>query len=155
MRRTQLSTFTAAWAILYAGILIGVSFVAVPAKFLAESVTLAQQLDVGRHEFQVFGWVEAVCALTLAGVGFRAGGKWRRWLPVIVLALVVLQHLGLRPPLDQRVGMILDGKDLPDSSLHTLYGVLEILKLVLLLSIGVLFGRARQGRARVATLAEL
>lgn len=142
MPHPKLLVFTAFFAILYAGILVGMSFIAVPAKFLAESVTLPQQLDIGRHEFYVFGWVEAVCAVVLAGVGFRAGGGWRRWLPVVVLAVVALQHLGLRPPLDDRVGMILEGKDPPDSPLHTIYGVLEVVKLILLLSIGWLSHRS-------------
>lgn len=38
----------ASLAVFYAGVLIGVSFIATPAKFLAQSITLAQAFDVGR-----------------------------------------------------------------------------------------------------------
>jgi hypothetical protein len=36
---------------LWAGMLLGVSFIATPAKFLAPSLPLAQALDVGRSSF--------------------------------------------------------------------------------------------------------
>jgi hypothetical protein len=41
-------------AILWLGLLLGVSFLATPAKFLAPSLALPVALDVGRHTFAVF-----------------------------------------------------------------------------------------------------
>jgi hypothetical protein len=42
----------------WSGLLIGVSFVATPAKFLAPSLQLPQALDVGRWTFHVLTLME-------------------------------------------------------------------------------------------------
>ena len=44
-------------AILFVWILLGVSFIATPAKFLAPSLSMAQALDVGRWTFHVLSLV--------------------------------------------------------------------------------------------------
>ncbi len=53
-----------ALALLWIGLLIGVSFLATPAKFLAASLTLPVALDVGRHTFAIFNRVEWLLAAT-------------------------------------------------------------------------------------------
>src|SRR5690606_30735313 len=45
-------------AVLWTGLLLGVSFLATPVKFLAPSLSLPVALDVGRQTFMVFNWVE-------------------------------------------------------------------------------------------------
>lgn len=45
-------------ALVWAGMVLGVSFLATAAKFLVPSLPRPVALDVGRHTFQVFGWVE-------------------------------------------------------------------------------------------------
>jgi hypothetical protein len=126
----------ASLAVLYAGVLIGVSFIATPAKFFAQSITLAQALDVGRWTFFVFGWVElglVILMLTLSLPHRRA-----RWVGLIigVLAAVLCQIIFLRPLLDVRLGTILDGGEPPPSQLHNVYGLFEVGKLAALLCIG-------------------
>lgn len=126
----------ASLALLYAGILIGVSFIATPAKFLARSITLAQALDVGRWTFGIFGWVELGLIAGLLMLGLRSRSV-RVWWPILaVLALVALQALFLRPMLDARLAEILSGGDPPPSQLHNVYGVVEVAKLAALLCIG-------------------
>jgi hypothetical protein len=62
-----------ALALVWAGTLFGVSFLATPVKFLAPSLTLPVALDVGRQTFGVFSLVEIVKgAKTLSGRLFRA-----------------------------------------------------------------------------------
>ncbi len=133
--RTPPSWVLPSIALLYAGMLLGVSFVAVPAKFLAHSIDLPQALDVGRQTFRVFGWVEVACASALVTVSLLHGRGRTRWWPALVLALVGAQILLIRPSLDKRVDLIMQGAEVVLSSQHNIYGVMEIGKLALLATI--------------------
>lgn len=117
--------------IFYAGIVFGLSFIATPAKFLATDLTMAQLLLVGRATFGVFAWIEAAFAVTLLVMTWKAG----RGLALIcfIAMLIAVQYLGLRPVLDQRVTAIGAGSSSAPSLLHQFYGVLELLKLALIL----------------------
>jgi hypothetical protein len=59
-------------ALLWCGLLLGVSFLATPAKFMAPSLSLVVALDVGRQTFAVMNKVEwlfvaVLLALILTG----------------------------------------------------------------------------------------
>ncbi len=124
--------------LLWAGMVAGISFLEAPVKFTAPSLTLPIGLDVGRHVFGVFNKVEigfALIAMALAlsshpsrVIGFFLGGT------VLILAL---QTLWLLPILDSRVTQILNGQMPPRAPFHVIYIVLEGLKLVGLLGVGV------------------
>ena len=62
---------------IWAGLLLGVSFIATPAKFLAPSLPMAQALDVGRWTFHVLGLIEwgfvAVVGLLILVAWMRLG----------------------------------------------------------------------------------
>lgn len=125
-------------ALVWAGLLLGVSFLATPVKFMAPSLTLPVALDVGRHTFAVFNWVEIV-----AGGGLLAGAFLSRTRSAVVLALsaavlVAVQSLWLLPVLDSRVAMILQGQMPPASSLHTVYILVDVAKLLALLTAALL-----------------
>jgi hypothetical protein len=120
-------------AMLWIGLLLGVSFLATPAKFLAPSLSLAVALDVGRQTFGVFNkveWALAILLLALVVTGPRA------WLSlsgaVVLAAMVVIETIWLLPVLDQRVGLIIAGQQPPESSLHVVYIALQIVKLAVL-----------------------
>jgi hypothetical protein len=51
---------------------------------------------------------------------------------VVLAAMVVVETLWLLPVLDQRVGLIIAGQQPPESSLHVVYIVLQIVKLAVL-----------------------
>lgn len=120
-------------AILWAGMLLRVSFLATPVKFLAPSLTLPVALDVGRHTFGVFSVVEIAGALALlaTAIAFR---QQRRILffALLIGALVALQSFWLLPVLDARVELILQGGMPKDSELHRLYIAVDATKLALL-----------------------
>lgn len=119
--------------ILWIGLLVGVSFLATPAKFLAPSLSLAVALDVGRQTFSVFNKVEWFVAAALLAV-VLAGRRGPLSIVVALLAavLVVAETLWLLPMLDFRVGQIIAGQQPAASNLHVLYIAVEIGKLAVL-----------------------
>lgn len=120
-------------ALLWAGMLLGVSFLATPVKFLAPSLTLPVALDVGRHTFGVFSVVEIAGALALLATAIVVRQRRRMlFFALLIGALVALQSFWLLPVLDARVELILQGAMPEDSELHSLYIALDATKLALL-----------------------
>jgi hypothetical protein len=122
-------------ALIWAGISIGVAFVATPAKFLAPSLTLPVALDVGRQTFHVYNAVE-VCLSVLA-LGFSlCSDRRRRWLLnfAMPIAVVAVQALWLIPSLDSRIFVIQAGRLPTPSHLHAEYVILEAAKIFGLLA---------------------
>ena len=123
---------------------LGVSFLATPAKFLAPSLELPVALDVGRHTFGVFGAVELALAAALALLGPLAAGGGRRLLPVAPGLIVLAQALWLRPLLDARVQQVIAGAMPPPSRVHLGYVACEAAKVALLFAIGLAAARPVQ-----------
>ncbi len=121
--------------LLYAGVLLGVSFIATPAKFLAPGLRMDELLLVGRATFVVFGWVEGVFVSALLLAAFVSGRG--RGAAVLVAAVVLVQHAVLRPVLDEGVTEVLAGAESSAGPLHLVYGLLELAKLVVLLGAGL------------------
>ena len=117
--------------LLYAGMILGVSFIATPAKFLAPDLTTGQLLLVGRTTFGVFAWIEGVMIAVLVPAALAA--KWMRRSVMCVAAGLLAQHIALRPLLDARVTAILAGGDTSMSLWHHFYGLIELGKFALLL----------------------
>jgi len=142
-------------AVFWSGMLIGVSFLATPVKFLAPSLSLAVALDVGRHTFAAFSKVEwglSLILLALLVAGLRERGAVV--IAGIVAVLVAVEALWLLPVLDQRVGMIMAGQTPPPSRLHMLYIVFETLKLLGLIAVAVIAARVLIRGALVQPLME-
>lgn len=118
---------------LWAGGLLGVSFVAAPAKFWAPSLTLPVALDVGRHTFQFFNKLELVALAVLTLLVFRATGNRLTHLLIMLLGLLLLiQTAWLLPLLDQRVTLILKGEIPAESHLHLVYIGCDVCRLIVL-----------------------
>jgi hypothetical protein len=129
-------------SLVWAGLVLGVSFLATPAKFLAPSLSLASALDVGRQTSFVLNRFELALGLALAGFGWWSGEPRSRWRVAMILpgALVVLQAVWLLPLLDVRVQQIIDGGAPSPSHLHYIYISLDIAKLAVLLGLGLTTG---------------
>lgn len=133
-------------ASIWFGMLVGVSFLATPAKFLAPSLSLPVALDVGRQTFAVFNRVELLLAVVSAGLVLAGARHWPSLIGIAVAAaLVVAETVWLLPLLDSRVGMIIAGQQPAPSRLHTLYIVFEAVKLLGLLLVMI------DGARRIAT----
>lgn len=131
--------------LIWAGMLIGVSFVASPAKFAAPSLSLPVALDVGRHVFGTYNRIESALALASVLLALASLRRSRSaWLVLgVVWLIVALQTLWLLPVLDARVGMILDGAQPPPAPWHVVYVALEVGKLAALLAAAWLCSRPR------------
>jgi hypothetical protein len=125
-------------ALLWAGMLIGVSWIATPVKFAAASLTMPVALDVGRVTFHLFNTIEWALAVLLLIVAFIGRARVMPFLfSAVIAVLILLQTIWLLPLLDERVAMVIAGGTPPPSSLHLWYVIIEAMKLVLLLAIGL------------------
>lgn len=130
-------------AFVWAGMVLGVSFLATPIKFRAASLTLPVALDVGRATFHAFQKVEWVLAALVTAVVVRSqlngdGLPTVDWAFLgITLAIVLLQTFWLIPRLDVRVAATIAGEDLERSHLHTMFAGLEAVKALALVIVGV------------------
>lgn len=141
--------------LVWAGMVLGISFLETPVKFTAPSVTLPIGLDIGRHVFGMFNRVEISAVLLLCGLLIFARAGRKIWLLFGALtAIVALQSVWLLPILDARVSLILSGQTPPPSPLHLIYVALEVLKLGGLLTVGTLCLRSLKGKFDVRSSSE-
>ena len=116
---------------IWAGIVIGGSLIAAPAKFQVASLSLPLALEVGQAQFFWVGVGEAMfCAsLILSALFLRPILLRFLFFPIIIFAI---QRLYLMPMLDARTTEIIAGATVPPSSLHLVYVAMEIIKILLL-----------------------
>ncbi len=133
---------------LWAGVALGGSLVAAPAKFQSALLTLPVALDVGRVQFFWLGVTEAVLGVAfLVGLVALRGVRWR-W-PLFAVGILAVQRLGIMPFLDARTLRVIAGETLPPSSLHLGFVVLEVAKFLVLCGIALgLLGFVREQLVR-------
>ncbi len=125
--------------LLWAGIVIGISFIEAPVKFRTPTLTRTVAFDVGRTVFAASQWVQA--ALAALAVGTALLGRVPRWAWVcLVLGAGALgvQMGWLFPVLDARAQTVISGGVPTGANPHAAYGVLEVLKLLALVTGAVL-----------------
>ena len=132
---------------LWAGVVIGVSFLAAPAKFGAPGLSLPVAMEVGRREFGALNLAELVLAAVTLALAAYARPERVIWLGLgLAAVIVVLQWLWLLPVLDARAELIIRGETPQPAPWHALYIGAEVLKLLALLVIGWLaLWRPRSG----------
>lgn len=123
----------------WAGIVVGVSLLATPAKFLAPDLSLIEALQVGRVTFRVLAATEAVL-LTVTFVLMLLGSPVSKrsilW-PVVIAAILLFQYAVLLPLLSLQTDQVMSGESPGQSSFpHSAYIAVELLKLGLLLFLG-------------------
>jgi hypothetical protein len=122
--------------LLWAGLAFGVSFIATPAKFEAASLSLSTALEVGQATFSISHLVQwgVAAVLVIAAIGSRA--RWR-WLTALPIAALAVQHVLIMPALAQRTAAVMAGAA-PGSSIHVVYIGVELVKIVALVTAGLL-----------------
>jgi hypothetical protein len=138
----------AALLLLWAGVLIGVSFLAAPAKFAAPNLSLPVAMEVGRLEFGALNLVEAGFVVVTLALAALVRPSRVIWLGLGLAAVIVaLQGLWLLPVLDARAEMIIQNQTPPPAPWHGVYIAAEVIKLAALLLAG---GAALRSLARAA-----
>lgn len=122
------------------GMIVGVSFVAQPAKFLTPELSLAQLVSVGGTLFDVSHAVQWAWLALLAFVVPRAkANKALAWALLAGFALTLaLQQFGLMPPLEARLVALKQRLQPEPSLLHFAYIALETIKLAALLGLSAM-----------------
>jgi hypothetical protein len=123
----------------WAGMVFAISFIEAPLKFRAPGITRELGLGIGRLVFRALNRGEWTLALLLLAALLAVLPGQTSW-PLYAAACLALwaQTFGLRPLLNARTERVLRGENLPSSPLHLFYIVLEAIKVVALLTLGVL-----------------
>ncbi|MEV0733152.1 hypothetical protein [Polymorphospora sp. NPDC050346] len=121
------------------GMVLAISFLEAPLKFRAPGVTLPIGLGIGRLVFRALNTVEVVLAAVLV-VALVAGHPSRGAVTAAAVAVVALivQLALVRPRLTRRSDRVLAGHDAPRSRSHYAYIALEMIKVLALISAGIL-----------------
>jgi hypothetical protein len=126
------------------GMVLAISFLETPLKFRAPGITVPLGLGIGRLVFRALNAAELVLAvaLTLAMLARSSAdvslGGAATILLVAVWTLLLIQVAVLRPRLDRRARQVIQGLTPPRSRQHLAYVAAEIVKIVLLATLGVL-----------------
>lgn len=123
------------------GFIGAISFMEAWLKFRAPGITLPLGLGIGRIVFNALNKVEWVLAfIIILNLIF---GKYQiialknlaYFIPVIIIAL---QSFWLLPNLDIRAELYITGQNVPESNLHLVYVILELVKVICLIIYGII-----------------
>lgn len=132
-----LPLFAIALPFLWAGLVLGLSFIETPLKFTAPGITLPLGLGIGRQVFKVLNWIEiGLVVVTLAAHGPIRMSVLKRAPLLLVAAIVAAQTLWLLPAMDERTTVVIAGGDPGESYHHVLYVFMEVTKLLMLFAAG-------------------
>ncbi|MGN6670289.1 MAG: DUF4149 domain-containing protein, partial [Candidatus Nucleicultricaceae bacterium] len=114
--------FSAFLVILWAGLLLGVSFVATPVKFMAKNLSMPVAIEVGMVTFHLFNKIEWVLCISILLLTFWTRVSWWPLVCVgIVFVLLSFETFYLIPALDVRARHIIAGGMAEPSVLHWFY----------------------------------
>ena len=121
---------------IWAGMILGVSFIATPVKFHALGITMPIALAVGKVTFHLFNTLEWCLFLCVFTLQIFSGSTRKKLLIITAIFLVLaMQTWWLMPALDSRIDLITAGKSEPLSSgyIHWFYVIAECSKVLLIL----------------------
>ena len=128
--RHRVFVFTLLWI----GFILAISFMEVPLKFQAPSLTLPVAMEIGHLVYHTLNGIEIGLALVISAITWLADWSPRiRRITTLIYALLATQTALLYTVLDARTLAIINRTDLPEPSYHPIYIGLEVVKLLLLL----------------------
>ena len=124
---------------LWLGMVLAISFLEAPLKFRAPGVTVPIGLGIGRLVFRALNGAEIVLAVLVAAAIAVSGARWPVYLSGAIAAVVLVVQLAVvRPPLNRRSDRVLAGESVPRSRAHLVYVVLEVVKVLALITLAAL-----------------
>ncbi len=120
------------------GMTVGISVLATPVRFSAETLAREVKFEVASIVFTALNKAELV-ALVFFLIVIRVSGAAARWWAVagLLVLIVMAQSVFLLPELAARADMIVRGLEPPPSWVHGAYSTLELTKLAILFVTGV------------------
>tara|TARA_R110002020_G_scaffold29585_13_gene93484 strand:+ start:7673 stop:8161 length:489 start_codon:yes stop_codon:yes gene_type:complete len=117
-------------AIIWLGMLLGVSFIATPVKFEAPSLSLPVALEIGKATFSLFSRIEwGTAALLMLSILACKRRPLSGLLGAAIVAILIAESFWLLPILDARVEAIISGTPTPADWHHVVYIAMEIIKM--------------------------
>lgn len=125
-------------ALLWAGMVLGISFLESWVKFKTPTLGKLVGLEVGRTVFRSFQQVQIVFLILIITLYvLHAHTVLDSVLFGALISVTILQIFWVFPILCQRIDDLATDKKLPHSYDHTVYGIGEIIKFIVLLVIGI------------------
>lgn len=143
--KRYLTTLVTGLPFLWAGLVLGLSFVETPLKFRAPGVTLELGLGIGRLVFHTLNRIELVLATALFALLVRKRpARATGGILILLAGILAAQTFWLLPVLDERAAALMAGSSPPASSHHLAFIVLESLKVLGLLALPFTLPAARR-----------
>ena len=122
------------------GMVLAISFLEAPLKFRAPGVTLQIGLGIGRLVFRALNTAEVILAVGILIALVSSASPVRVLVPLVVAsAALAIQLVAVRPRLTRRSDAVLKGDNpVQRSRGHYVYVALEVIKVIALVSGGVL-----------------
>ncbi|WP_321295637.1 hypothetical protein [Marinifilum fragile] len=122
---------------IWVGFILAISFMEVWVKFRAESLDTPTALEVGMHVFGALNFVERIfTAILLVYVFVHYTDKVVVVTGITIFTFIVAQSGYLLPELNEHAQLIMQGMQPEKSSVHLMYVVMEVIKLVALFILG-------------------
>lgn len=136
MKRENANYAIYAICLLWCGVLLGVSFIATPAKFLVVELDIITAIKIGRATFEIYHYFEMVvtCIVFLALFTFRVNKTV--WLYFGLLGMVLaIQYFLVEPSLSaESERLFAEIETQSKSQIHLYYIFCDCLKVLLLLA---------------------
>lgn len=151
-QRITVELWRHALPVLWLGFLLAISFMEAPLKFQAPNITIELGLGIGRLVFGALNVVEAVILVGYSILAFFPSAtrltKSRLYVWLALVLVFVIKIGVIRPPLNARTDLVLQGADPGQSPWHYIYIALDIITVVLLLVSGLQAGKAIREEVR-------
>lgn len=136
MKRASSYSFVVTFV--WVGFVAAISFMEAPVKFTAPSLSLEVGLDVGRTVFSALNKIELGFAVLIIISFFISSVEKKIILTFsFIFIILLMQTFWLLPSLNERAAVIISGGVPPDSSDHILYIILELIKIIMLVLLGL------------------
>lgn len=149
-----IKTLKTAVPFIWFGMVLAISFLEAPLKFQAPGITIPLGLGIGQLVFFALNKIEIVCGLLLLVAYWRSRSNQRAEMILLgaAMLILILETAWLLPVLDARAKEVIAGTASPFSKMHFVYIGFDALKLILLLSLGIVSTRnyLRGGESTVA-----
>lgn len=122
---------------IWVGFILAISFMEAWVKFRAESLDTPTALDVGMHVFGALNFVERIfTVIMLVYLFVYYTDKVVVVTGITIFTFIVAQSGYLLPELNEHAQLIMQGMQPEKSSVHLMYIVMEVIKLIALFVFG-------------------